>query len=385
VPSYNWSNLGDYDFELVCQSVLSQRLGVPVEAFARGRDGGIDLRCTLDGRLILGQAKHFAASGYSRLLSKMREEAARVTDMRPRPYRYILFTTVGLNAARKRELKDACKPFIRRASDIWGVEDIEAVIRMNPRIEEAHYKLWLSSSAVIERIVNSPTYGRSQVKIAEILSKASFYVPHEKMTDAQSILRNERSLIISGPAGVGKTTMAEMLALRVINMDYSVYFVTEVGELEAKLALPEKQLLIFDDFLGRTNLREAPAYSDQERLMTALRTVASSTNRYLILTTREYIYREAMATSERLAASRAGFMRCLIDVSGYSKIARAQILHNHLRWTRGVDPSAIRELVEAGKHFSIVDHANFNPRWIADALHRAAVPVTSDEDDSPWT
>ena len=39
----NYANLNDVEFEYLCMDVLSKMLGVKLQRFGSGRDGGIDL------------------------------------------------------------------------------------------------------------------------------------------------------------------------------------------------------------------------------------------------------------------------------------------------------------------------------------------------------
>lgn len=384
MTTYNWSNLSDHDFENVCRDVMSSVVGAPVEAFARGRDQGIDLRSTVADRLIIGQAKHYSRSTYSGLLKSVKAEHAKVSGMKPAPSRYILYTSMPLTPARKKELKTAMSPYIRRLSDVVGLEDLEGYLQKNPQIEEHHYKLWLASARVLDRIIGNASLNRSQVRIEEILDKSKLYVPHAKLKEATDILWKEHCLIISGPPGIGKTTMAEMLALKFLEANFTTCFISSVTELEERIKTDEKQVFIYDDFLGRTNFREAPDATNQERLFSLMRFIAKKPNKYFILTTREYLYREAHAANERLAESRADLMRCLLDVAGYSRINRAKILYNHLYWTSGIPKEALDQFVTDDGHLEIIHHANFNPRWIADTLNRLFEPP-NDGGAPQWT
>ena len=40
---FNYKNLSDYEFEILCKDIMQKKLGVPLQIFARGRDGGIDI------------------------------------------------------------------------------------------------------------------------------------------------------------------------------------------------------------------------------------------------------------------------------------------------------------------------------------------------------
>lgn len=382
---YNWSNLSDQDFEAVCRDVMSKMLGDRVESFSAGPDGGIDLRLVNGPKHIIGQSKHYMKSPHSALLKSIKLEKVKMDAIESGPTRYILFTSSPVTPARKHELTEAMSPHIRNSSDVMGLEDIEGWIGEFPEIEDHHYKLWLSSVRVLERIMGNAALTRSKIRVEEIIEKSKFFVPHEKMDVAVKVLQTEHCLIVSGPPGIGKTTMAEMLALKFLEAGYEMHFVAGIDELEERMRLEEKQVFIYDDFLGRTNFKEAPDASSQERLFSFMRYVAKKKHKYFILTTREYLYREAYAANERLAESRADLMRCLLDVSGYDKLKRAKILYNHLYWTSGIDSQVLEKFVREDGYWDIINHDNFNPRWIADTLTRIAAPTMEAEEDFPWT
>lgn len=115
-----------------------------------------------------------------------------------------------------------------------------------------------------------------------------------------------------------------------------------------------------------------------------MRQIARRSDKYIILTTREYLYREAHAANERLGASRADLMKFFLDVSGYDRMKRAHILYNHLYWTPGIPRDALFRFVGDGAHWKIIRHDNFNPRWIADTLNHISQPQL-DLDPAPWT
>lgn len=372
MSQYNWSNLSDHDFEAVCRDILSASLRARFESFARGADGGIDLRAEVDDQLVIGQSKHYQASGVSKLIASLRKEREKLEAMSPAPDRYIVLTTAALTPANKREIVEVCAPFLKAEADVWGPGDIEGALAANPTIEAQHFKLWLSSVRVLGQILGNATLGRSSARLEEIARRARLFVAHSRLPEAERILHKEHSLIISGPPGIGKTTLAEMLALRLGSAGFVVHFVAEVSEIEALVGREEKQLFVYDDFLGRTNFRDTAAQSTQERLFAMIRHVRSKPNKYLVMTTREYIYQEARTLSERMAQGYADEIRCILDVRGYNRMSRAEILYNHLFWTDGIAKIDLQDFVGSKGYMPIIAHPNFNPRWIADALDRIA-------------
>jgi hypothetical protein len=373
LSQYNWSNISDHDFESVCRDVLAVTLGTVVEQFAAGRDGGRDLRATVDRDLVIGQAKHYMRSGYPKLLTSLENtELPKLEKMQPEPGRYLVFTTVPLTPDRKTEIRNLLAPFVKSDSDVWGIEDIEGVIVANPTIEESHFKLWLTSVRMLERARATQTDARSILRLDELLEKARLFVPHEKMDEARSILNSEHCLIISGAPGIGKTTLAEMLSLGFAEAGHKSYFVTSVNEIEELLVRKEEQVIVYDDFLGRTNFREAPEVHSQERLFSLMKSMRKRADQFFILTTREYIYQEARFSSERISQNQAEVFRCILDVGGYGTLDKAAILYNHLFWTEGLQLEDIQEFVASRGYLSVIRHPNFNPRWIADTVEYLA-------------
>ncbi|CAM5331096.1 hypothetical protein SALBM311S_07659 [Streptomyces alboniger] len=81
----------------------------------------------------------------------------------------------------------------------------------------------------------------------------------------------------------------------------------------------------------------------------------------LILTTREYILRDAKRNYERLNDLDSTY-HFLLELKAYNKADRAQILYNHL-WHSDVSASCLREIAEGG-YKKIIEHRSYNPRLI---------------------
>jgi len=133
---YDFSTLSADDFEDLSRDLIGADLGVRFEAFTAGTDGGIDGRhATADGSIIL-QAKHYFRSGFSKLKSTMKEERQSVDGLEPK--RYVLSTSVALTPANKQALAEIIGPSLLSTGDIFGADDLYALLRAHPEIVKAH-------------------------------------------------------------------------------------------------------------------------------------------------------------------------------------------------------------------------------------------------------
>jgi hypothetical protein len=90
----------DFDFEMLCEDLFGEILGVRLEVFSPGPDRGIDLRHMSDGSELIVQCKHWYRSGRAALVRHMtRTEAKKIRRLKPS--RYILATSASLNVNAK--------------------------------------------------------------------------------------------------------------------------------------------------------------------------------------------------------------------------------------------------------------------------------------------
>ena len=108
------------------------------------------------------------------LISKLKKvELEKVKKINPE--KYIFVTSLPLSRSNKEEILTIFKPYIKRADDIFGQEDLNYLLGMNPTIEEKHFKLWISSTTVFNRIINNAIKGRSEFQLEEIKNKSFRY------------------------------------------------------------------------------------------------------------------------------------------------------------------------------------------------------------------
>ena len=184
--TYDFRTLLPADFEDFSRDLIGKSLGIRFEAFAKGPDGGVDGRhATSEAKTIL-QAKHYINSGYSALKSKMKKERASIDALEPD--RYILATSCPLTPNRKDELAEIIGPRLLSLSDIVGPDELNASLKDHGEVERAHLKLWLSSSHVLDSVVNASSHAFSATTEVEIEAKVRVYAQNPSLADAQSTL-----------------------------------------------------------------------------------------------------------------------------------------------------------------------------------------------------
>lgn len=367
--SYDFSTLLPADFEDLVRDLLGRELGIRFEAFTAGPDGGIDGRHASGAKSTILQAKHYRGSSFSDLKKAMKKERKSIDKLAPS--RYLLATSRGLTPGNKSTLADIIGLALQTEADIYGPDELNALLRTLPEIEKAHIKLWLSGTAVLERIVHSALHNFTEISKRDIEETVKVYAQNPSFAVARDKLEDHHVLIVSGPPGVGKTTLAEMLSYAYIAEEWEFVAIRSLDDGFASIVDAKKQIFFFDDFLGTIALDKRALASKDSGLARFIRRVRKSPNARFILTTRAYIFEEARRMSEHLADQRLDISKYLLDVGVYTRQIRARILYNHL-FVAGTSQAYVVALIESGKIPAIVDHKNYNPRvieWMTDTLH----------------
>lgn len=366
MPDYDFKNLSPADFEDLSRDLLGKRYNVFFEAFSEGPDGGMDGRHSKGEKLTVLQAKHYAGSSISNLKSVMKKEKQAVGSLSID--RYILSTSLPLTPNRKNQLAEIISPPLRSQSDIYGAKDLNTLLRQYPNIERAHIKLWLTSANILELIVHKASSTYNDITLDEIRNKIQVFAPNPSLEQGQKILENNHVLIISGPPGVGKTTLAEMLLFSYLSDDWELVAIRSLDDGFGKINDLQKQIFFFDDFLGKISLdRSALSHKDSD-LYKFLNRVQKSTNARFILTTRAYIFEEARRSSEYLADPLIDVSKYTLNVGIYTRYIKARILYNHLLIS-DTPREYVSSLLEKTYLQQIIDHPNYNPRiieWMTD-------------------
>lgn len=377
---YDYKSLSPQDFEELTRDLLQAEWNVPLEAFKAGRDRGIDLRyAPLDGGTTIIQCKHYASSSVSNLLSHLRSgELPKIRQLQPR--RYALVTSLPLSPTDKDKIVEACRPFILVPADVVGADDLDGLLSRHPAIERANFKLWLTSTAVLDRVLHNAEVAHTEFEVERIRRKLPVFVHNKAFPRAQQLLQEQRVVIISGVPGIGKTTLAEMLLFAHLEESYQpVVIQTDLAEGKRLFRAQGKQIFYYDDFLGQTFIGDQRTYlgnNHDAALISFMEMVRNTPHSRFVLTTREHILRRAFQVSERFLRSTMMAHRCVLELGDYSFGQRARILYNHLYFSDL--PQRYKDVILEDDFFlDIIKHDHFNPRlieWLASLTRLQSPP-----------
>ncbi len=364
MSEYDFKNLSSIDFEFLIQDLLQKELDITLENFTSGRDNGIDLRYSQGkGAQILVQCKHFPRTPYPTMISQLKSsELSKVQKLNPN--RYIFATSFELTPHKKEEIFNILSPFSKTEGDIYGKNDLNSLLRKYPEVERTHFKLWLSSTTVLERITHSAVFNQTYSDIEKIRRKLNYYVQNESYFEALGILKKNNYCIVAGIPGIGKTTLAEVVLLWYLNSDYEGITVnSDISEAFSVFNRSKKQIFLYDDFLGQTSFLEKLNKNEEQNLLRFIETVKQSPNTKFLLTTREYILNQAKQSYEKLDQSKIDVNKCVITLGKYTRFDKAKILYNHLYFSDLRDE--YKQNLLADKNYKkIIDHKNYTPRIV---------------------
>lgn len=363
---YDFSTLNDKEFENISIDLISRDRNKRFERFKVGKDRGVDGRFFSDeGIEEIVQCKHYLKTGYKGLISSLTKkdgnEKAKVIKLNPE--KYIFITSLPLSRIEKQELQTIFEPYIKKESDIYGQEDLNDLLKNNSDIEENHYKLWISSTTVLQRIFNNAIKGRSEFELDDIKDKIKYYVVTKNHNNALKKLEESHILIIAGEPGIGKTTLAEQLSLSYIEKGFEFCVIgNSINEAEAIFERDRKQIFYFDDFLGSNYLEALESHKDSH-IMKFIARIQRDKNKRFILTSRTNIFNQGLLLSDTFRNKKINNAEFILNVNTLQKNDKAMILYNHI-WHSDLEESYIDEIYKDKRYIDIIEHKNFTPRLI---------------------
>lgn len=361
MANYDFNNLlSPIDFEHLVRDVLSEDLNIELQEFSEGRDGGVDLRIAKSkNNKIVVQCKR------TKELTKktIDEEFVKIEKLNPTKYYFVCSCTISSNL--QNYIKDKFNKWMNDDDRfIYSKSRLNSLLDKYKNVEKNNYKLWLHSSNIFKQIINQHLYNRSKLLIEDIKDNINLYVKNKSLTNSIEILKHNSVVIISGIPGIGKTTLAKLILWEFLINDYEIVHLKNIDEFEKLYNYDDsKQIFYFDDFLGENFLKYDVLEGKSNNIIEIINRIKSDNNKKLVLTTREYILNQAKDSYEKLNNDKIELSKHILDLNSYTKKIRAQILYNHLYYSK-IGKEYIEEIIKNKTYKRIIEHKNYSPRII---------------------
>ncbi|WIB67581.1 hypothetical protein DEI93_00680 [Curtobacterium sp. MCBD17_035] len=376
MADYDFRGLSPIDFEALIRDLLQAETGRAFTTFAVGRDGGIDCRSVAGTDVVVAQCKHRPDASRTALASAATKELVKATD--PEFVKagqtlsgYYFATSADLTPDGVDEIAGALGHLVSDSSYVWTRGRINAALASAHDVERRHFKLWLNSAEVFERIVGSGEWERNEAFMQGVREHVRVWVHTPSYGSAYDALREQHVVIVAGPPGVGKSTLAEMLLITHWEAGYKVVQLTsDIAQAWRHLREPEEKVVFYyDDFLGQNATVEL-GKNESSELGQLIRTLQRSRTRnaLLVMTTREQVLNTALHSGDdRVARALASQTPVRVQLSELTRSQRAQMLVNHLYFAyEGSD--VLPGFADDLRYRDVVDHPGFNPRLLESVL-----------------
>ncbi|WP_147464157.1 hypothetical protein [Pseudomonas syringae group genomosp. 3] len=307
------------------------------------------------------QAKHWAATPFPQLVAHLRSsEAHKLSALQPELY--ILVVSHPLSRLNKEELIKALGASC--PVSVYGKEDMNDLLARHPKVEQRHFKLWISSTAVLVHLINNAIMGRSDAMMSEIIEKSKIFVQTRNFEWAVDKLNQLGTVIITGQAGIGKTTLAEQLILLYAKNDFEFLSIShDIHEAEQAYVPERLQLFYFDDFLGKNYLEALSGHEGSQIVNFIKRIGRDRATKKFVLTSRSTILNQGRILNDAFDHSNVDRNEMEIRLQSLTNLDKAHILYNHI-WHSGLTAEHVESFYVDKRYHQIIRHQNFNPRVI---------------------
>mgnify|MGYP000314500724 FL=1 len=364
---YQYGNLSDFEFELLCRDIMERKLGCPLRCFAPGRDGGVDITETkLSGKHMV-QVKHYIDSPYRTLLSSLKRELPKVKQKQPE--HYYVCCAKQLTAQNISEIYQLFSDYMDDAEAVVDLVEIDNFLhkKENADILERHYKLWLESTSVLEQLGNQDIAIDCDAFFYQIEKEQKLFVKTKYYEEGRQILENEHMLMLLGDPGVGKTMLTKMLALAFVAEGYRIRYTTngELSDLKRALSADRKrkELIVLDDCLGQHYFKMQE--TKENELLALVKYIMHNPNKLLIMNSRVTIFHEARERScdFRYFMDDENIKIRKLEMNGLDEEEKGWIFYNHLYFS-GIPEEYYQNISKDRRYRAIVRHPNYTPRLV---------------------
>ena len=288
-----------------------------------------------------------------------------------------LLILTNLDSAHADVVLGAVTPLYRQRLVMLGASQIGASLDRHPGLRVALPSVLGLTD--LEPLIDAGVRERSSLDVGRAQELARVFWATRAYARARGVLAEHRFVVLTGPPEMGKTAIAQMLALAQLTDGWEAHECTDPDQVWRVFNRDRRQVFVADDAFGSTEYRPDSAERWAQGLGRLLGMLDS--NHWLIWTSRpaplkaglRRVQREQGA--ERFPAPGA----VLVDASDLNLEEKTLILFRHAK-AGGVRGAACGLLRSAG--VSIVEHPHFTPerirRFVTDRVND--LPELTDHD-----
>jgi hypothetical protein len=378
VPAYRLDQLGWLQFDRLCALVIEAETGIGDLDWI----GASDTWCvtTVPGPVVIG-SRHSRMEGPVTVAAFwVADDApvgARLSDLAVRMASMLdasddsgsaqVLVLTNLETARVDTIFRAQAFVHQRRLVAMGAGEIGASLDRHPSLRATLPSLL--GLRDLGPLIDTDVAGRSSLDLERAQELARVFWPTRAYDRARSVLETHRFVVLTGPPEMGKTAIAQMLALAKMTDGWEVHECTDPDQVWRVFDRERRQVFVADDAFGSTEYRPDSA----ERWALALGRLlgALDANHWLIWTSRPAPLKAGLRRVQReQGAERFPTPgEVLVDASDLDLQEKTLILFRHAK-AHGVDGAGRTLLRSAG--VSIVEHPHFTPerirRFISDRV-----------------
>jgi hypothetical protein len=261
---------------------------------------------------------------------------------------------------------------------ILGAAEISGSLDRDPRLRAAMPSVL--GLRDLDELIESDVRARSSLDAGRAQELARVFWPTRAYDRARDVLGRHRFVVLTGPPEMGKTAIAEMLALASMTDGWEVHECNDPDQVWRVFDRDRRQVFIADDAFGSTEYRPDAAERWARGLGRLLEMLDSQ--HWLIWTSRPAPLKAGLRRVQRESGSERfpAPAEVLVDASDLDLADKTLILFRHTK-DHGAAGTARKLVRSAG--LSIVEHPHFTPerirRFVTDRLDELQGLVADDQ------
>lgn len=353
--------LGWKAFQQLCTTIAGEIWGQSVQSFSDSNDGGRDIafQAVSSGETFTVQCKFTARPGGTLSMSLLKTELQKAKRLAKNGLatNYILMTNLQISGRTDEEIRSTFGK-LRGVKSVktFGAEAISRIILEHPRLRMLVPRVY--GLGDLSQIIDARKYDQALDVLSSIGEDLSKFVITEAYLDSAKAISEHGMVFLLGEPACGKSTIAATLAVSAIDLwKCPTLRISSAAEFAAHYNPHEpSQFFWIDDVFGATQL-DWQAVNDWNKAF-PLMTAAIRKGTKIIMTSRDYIYRNALRLLKTSALPGHEQSKVVIKVEHLSLMEKQQIVYNHIRL--GNQPLPFRRSVKP--YLSVVaQHPRFSP------------------------